>query len=106
MRRLYLVFGSPGAGKTFLARALEAEHRFRRVSVDDEYVEFIRTKCPILFFDAIGRYILGTDNSRDIADHLPAAQTAATTWKRRCTTSRRCSRFELKIAATTGSAAS
>jgi hypothetical protein len=57
MRRLFLVFGDSGAGKSFLADTLEITHHFDRISVDYEYVEFIRARCPALYFEELRSYI-------------------------------------------------
>jgi hypothetical protein len=57
MKRLFLIHGDSGAGKSHLARCLEVEHSFKPISLDDEYVEFVRSKCPMLYLDALGKYV-------------------------------------------------
>lgn len=57
MKRLFLVHGDPGSGKTPLARALRDEHAFEYLSLDALYVEFIKAKCPTLYFDDLKKFI-------------------------------------------------
>ncbi len=49
MKRLFLVSGMPGAGKTYLAKKIASEHSFKYVELDTEYVQFIKSECPMLF---------------------------------------------------------
>ena len=57
MKRLFLIHGDPGSGKSTLARKLRDEHGFEILSLDDLYVEFIKTQCPILYFDVLDKFI-------------------------------------------------
>jgi hypothetical protein len=57
MKRVIFVTGTPRQGKTYLTNRLVAEHSFVRLSVDEAYVEFIKTRCPMLYFDALRLYI-------------------------------------------------
>jgi hypothetical protein len=55
--RVFLIFGQPGSGKTYLAEHLRSNHSFHCLSLDDEYTDFVRTKCPALFFDSLRLYV-------------------------------------------------
>lgn len=57
MKRLILLVGRSGQGKTYLARYLSTEHSFVTLSVDQAYLDFVRTQCPMLNFDALNFYI-------------------------------------------------
>lgn len=57
MKRLILVIGRSGQGKSYLARLLSSEHSFAALSVDEAYLNFVRTHCPMLNFDALSLYI-------------------------------------------------
>ena len=59
MTILYLIYGNPGKGKTYLAHKLKDENSCNHFPVDDAYVEFIRENCPKLFFDRLDLYIFG-----------------------------------------------
>ncbi|SFM05508.1 hypothetical protein SAMN05421863_101140 [Nitrosomonas communis] len=57
MKRLILVVGRSGQGKSYLARFLSFGHSFAALSVDEVYLDFVRTHCPMLYFDALNLYI-------------------------------------------------
>ena len=57
MKRVLFVTGEPGSGKSTLAEELAKNHSFVHLSVDDAYVEFVRDKCNLLFFEQLERYI-------------------------------------------------
>ena len=52
-----LVSGPPGAGKTYLASHLQSDHSFEVLSLDELYVEFIKSDCRMLYFEALDKYI-------------------------------------------------
>ncbi len=52
-----MVYGDPEAGKSYLAKKLEENYSCHRLSLDDAYVQFIKTECPMIYFDALGQYI-------------------------------------------------
>lgn len=54
---MILIYGPSGQGKTYCARQLERENGFKMISVDEEYVSFIRTQFTELFFDRLGHFI-------------------------------------------------
>jgi hypothetical protein len=56
-RVILLAYGEPGNGKSYLAEKLKAEHSFAILSVDDTYIDFIRSRCPMLYFPALDYYI-------------------------------------------------
>jgi hypothetical protein len=56
-RRVFLVYGDPDAGKSYLAKKLEENYSCHRLSLDEAYVQFIKAECPIIYFDALGQYI-------------------------------------------------
>jgi hypothetical protein len=56
-RVILLAYGQPGHGKSYLAEKLKTEHSFGVVSVDETYVEFIRTRCPMLYLEALEYYV-------------------------------------------------
>ena len=56
-RRVFLVYGDPDAGKSYLAKKLEENYSCHRLSLDEAYVQFIKTECHIIYFDALGQYI-------------------------------------------------
>jgi hypothetical protein len=56
-RVILLAYGEPGHGKSYLAEKLKSEHAFDVLSVDEAYVEFIRARCPMLYFEALEYYI-------------------------------------------------
>ncbi len=57
MKRLFLIHGDPGSGKSTLAKKLRDEHSFEMLSLDELYIEFIKTKCPDLYFSALNKFI-------------------------------------------------
>jgi hypothetical protein len=57
LNRLFLVYGMPGAGKTYMVKTLEEHHAFRRLSVDEAYVEHVRSDWPNLYFPALDDFI-------------------------------------------------
>jgi hypothetical protein len=80
MASVALISGMPGQGKSFLAGKLAAAG-FEPVSVDHEYVQFVRTECPQIYFDNLNRHtflhflILQNDspsNQERWRDHLLA----------------------------------
>jgi hypothetical protein len=56
-RVILLAYGQPGHGKSYLADKLKTEHSFGVLSVDETYVEFIRSRCPMLYFEALEYYV-------------------------------------------------
>jgi hypothetical protein len=56
-RVILLVYGQPGHGKSYLAEKLKTEHSFGVLSVDETYVEFIRSRCPMLYLEALEYYV-------------------------------------------------
>jgi hypothetical protein len=56
-RRIFLVYGDPDAGKSYLAKKLAENYSCHRLSLDDAYVQFIKVECPMIYFDALGQYI-------------------------------------------------
>lgn len=58
MKRLFLVYGPPGAGKSYLAAQLDTKHKFRRLSVDDSYVDFVELRFPEMYFPALRSFIM------------------------------------------------
>ena len=56
-RRMFLVYGDPDAAKSYLAKKLEENYSCHRLSLDEAYVQFIKAECPIIYFDALDRYI-------------------------------------------------
>jgi hypothetical protein len=56
-RVILLAYGQPGHGKSYLAEKLKTEHSFGVLSVDETYVEFIRSRCPMLFLEALEYYV-------------------------------------------------
>ncbi len=57
MKRVKLVTGEPKSGKTWLAEKLANDHSFINLSVDAVYVDFVKSKCHMLFFEALNKYI-------------------------------------------------
>jgi hypothetical protein len=57
VKKLFLVWGNPGAGKSTLCDELNEQFGYRQVSVDGEYVNFIRTAYPSLYFESLNRYV-------------------------------------------------
>ena len=57
MKTVLWVTGEPGSGKSCLARELGKDHGFDVLSVDKAYVEFVQEECPMLFFEALCKYI-------------------------------------------------
>jgi len=57
MKRVILVAGRPGEGKSHLAKSLVTQHSFVDLSVDQAYVDFIKQHCPMLYLDALHLYI-------------------------------------------------
>ena len=57
MSVVLLVHGHPGNGKSTLSRELRDNHSFEMLSLDEEYVDFIRRHCPIVFFEALRQYV-------------------------------------------------
>jgi hypothetical protein len=56
-RRIFLVYGDPDAGTSYLAKRLEENYSCHRLSLDEAYVQFIKAECPIVYFDALRQYI-------------------------------------------------
>jgi dephospho-CoA kinase len=56
-RRVVLVFGDPGNGKSHLATALREEHGYAVLSLDDVYVKFVRERFQALYLPALERVI-------------------------------------------------
>lgn len=63
MKRILFVSGAPRQGKTLLTNRLVTEHSFVSLSVDIAYIEFIKSQCPILYFEALPLYIAPHFNS-------------------------------------------
>jgi len=57
MKRVLLIHGDPGNGKSTLAKILKDQYFFNTVPVDDVYVDFILNKFHSLHFEALNRYI-------------------------------------------------
>ncbi len=57
MKRVLLIFGLPGSGKSTLAEKLRDDYSFEILSLDELYAEFIKTKCPNLYFEALDKFI-------------------------------------------------
>jgi len=57
MKRIVLVHGEPGSGKTWLSDQLSNRFAWRKLSVDETYVEFVNTTCPEFYFPYLRRYI-------------------------------------------------
>jgi hypothetical protein len=57
VKRVFLIHGNPGSGKSTLAKKLRDEHSFEMLSLDELYVEFIKSECPVLYLDAIDKFI-------------------------------------------------
>ncbi len=47
-RRVVLIYGNPGNGKSYLAEKLEKNYGYHRIGLDEVYVEFIRTQYASL----------------------------------------------------------
>lgn len=56
-RQLVAVSGDPGHGKTHLAKQLGARCQVPVVHTDEVYVDFVRRRCPELFFPHLEFYI-------------------------------------------------
>jgi dephospho-CoA kinase len=56
-RRVVLVFGDPGNGKSHLATALHEKHGYAVLSLDDVYVNFVRERFQALYLPALERVI-------------------------------------------------
>src|SRR3990170_6971912 len=56
-RRVVLIFGDPDSGKSHLANDLRATFGYHPVSLDSVYVEFIKTRYPHLYFEALNYVI-------------------------------------------------
>ena len=69
-----MVYGDPEAGKSYLAKKLEENYSCHRLSLDDAYVNFIKTECPMIYFDALGQYIGPHYNAILRADAYSLAQ--------------------------------
>jgi 2-phosphoglycerate kinase len=52
-----LIYGDPGQGKSHLAGKLREEFGYRRITVDDVYVRFIRDRYPDLYFPRLRQFI-------------------------------------------------
>lgn len=57
MTVVLLVHGHPGNGKSTLAEDLRDNHSFEMLSLDEEYVDFIRQYCPIVYLEALRKYV-------------------------------------------------
>jgi len=57
VKRIFLIHGNPNAGKSYLATQLSERYSFRHVSVDQVYVEYIKSRCPKLYFDDLSLFI-------------------------------------------------
>lgn len=57
MKKIYLIHGQPGNGKTTLARRLKEEFGMETLSVDQLYVDFVKTRRPELYFKALNSFI-------------------------------------------------
>ena len=57
MKRIILVTGMPRQGKTHLTNRLVTEFSFAALSVDQAYLDFVKTRCPMLYFEALHLYI-------------------------------------------------
>lgn len=56
-KRVILLTGVPGQGKTHLMNRLKQEASCAALCVDDVYVDFIKTQCPAMFFENLRMYI-------------------------------------------------
>jgi hypothetical protein len=56
---VFFISGVPGAGKSYLTRHIADRSGAKVVSVDEAYVEFIRTKFPEVYFPALRNFIMG-----------------------------------------------
>jgi hypothetical protein len=56
--RVILLFGDPQHGKSRLTDTLRSEHGFHVISVDEVYVDFVRTLFPDFYLKVLGNYIL------------------------------------------------
>lgn len=57
MKRLILLHGDPGQGKSHLARKLQGEYSFEWLSLDKLYVERIKKHCPFLYFPDLSKFV-------------------------------------------------
>jgi hypothetical protein len=57
MACILLVSGKHLSGKSTLAEQLRTTHGFEVVSVDEVYVEWVKSECPSLYFDDLQKYI-------------------------------------------------
>lgn len=57
MKRLLLIHGDPGSGKTPLGQYLRREYSFEILSLDDLYVKFVEEECPDFYFKKLRNYI-------------------------------------------------
>lgn len=77
MRRIVLIIGEPGQGKSYLARKLGKKFGAEIVSLDSEYVQFIRGQYPSLDLDDIACVI-----SQHYKTVLTVKKRGHTEWKK------------------------
>jgi hypothetical protein len=56
-RVILLIHGEPCHGKSYLGRLLRDRFGFEVLDLDDEYVDFTRTRCPDLYFNWLRAFI-------------------------------------------------
>lgn len=56
-KRVILLTGFPGQGKTYLMNRLQQEASCAALCVDDVYADFIKTQCPTMYFESMRMYI-------------------------------------------------
>jgi hypothetical protein len=56
-KHVLLISGEPQQGKSTLCDILRTRFDYRLCTVDDEYVEFVRTHYPALYFEQLVAYV-------------------------------------------------
>ena len=56
-RKVVLIFGDPGNGKSYLANQLRQRYGYDLISLDDTYVAFVKERYPDLYLPAISQVI-------------------------------------------------
>jgi nucleoside-triphosphatase THEP1 len=57
MKRVLLVTGRPGSGKSALAKELHDKHSCQVLTVDKVYIEFVEKEVEFLFFERLDSYV-------------------------------------------------